>query len=93
MTQGPAPFEPSMARLEEIVRLLESQETTLEQSLTLYEEGVRLSRTCQGILKETQRKVEQITRSRGDGAAITRPFDEADPGAPHSTRKSGESGA
>ena len=43
-------FEENMARLEEIVTLLERGETPLEESLVLFEEGTRLMKTLHGYL-------------------------------------------
>ncbi len=39
-------FEEAMVRLEEIVRLLEQGEATLDEALALFEEGVKLARFC-----------------------------------------------
>ena len=45
-------FEAALARLEEIVRSLESGELALEQSLKLFEEGVKLARVCNARLRK-----------------------------------------
>ena len=50
-------FEASMTRLEEIVRMLESGSATLDESLTLYEEGIALVRTCSAKLEEAEKKI------------------------------------
>lgn len=39
-------FEESLNRLSEIIKLLEDENLTLEQSLSLFEEGVNLTREC-----------------------------------------------
>ncbi|MDH5526008.1 MAG: exodeoxyribonuclease VII small subunit [Nitrospirota bacterium] len=65
MTQKKAQFEPSVKRLEEIVRRLESGEQTLEDSLTLFEEGVGLSRECLDLLGKAEQRVEQLMKERG----------------------------
>ena len=51
-------FEEALARLEEIVRLLEQGESTLDESLTLFEEGVKLARFCSNKLDEAEGKIE-----------------------------------
>lgn len=51
-------FEQAMSRLEKIVRELESGEATLEDSIKLFEEGVKLSGICSSLLKEAKQKVE-----------------------------------
>ena len=45
----PKNFEASLEELERIVRQLEQGELTLEKSLELFEQGVKLSRDCQEI--------------------------------------------
>lgn len=67
-----------MTRLEEIVRLLEGGTLTLEESLALFEEGVKLSRRCLSVLNDAERKVERLVGS-GDGpGGRTEPFDLSD---------------
>jgi len=58
-------FEAAIAELEAIVKKLEDGELTLEQSLELYERGVRLSRYCHGRLEEAERRIE-VLGERGD---------------------------
>jgi len=69
-----SPFEPSLKRLEEIVRLLEEGSLSLEESLSLFEEGVGLSRNCLDILTRAERKVEQLVGPKG----ATAPFEPED---------------
>lgn len=54
-------FEAALARLEEIVRLLERGEASLEQSLALFEEGSRLARICQERLSAAEQQVTALT--------------------------------
>ena len=51
-------FEQALARLEKIVRELESGEVALEESIKLFEEGVKLSGVCSSLLKQAKQKVE-----------------------------------
>jgi len=60
-------FEESLSRLEQIVSSLESGDLGLDASLDLFEEGVRLSRFCQGKLTEVERKVELILKDASGG--------------------------
>ena len=53
-------FEEAMTQLEETVNKLESGEVTLEESMELFEKGVKLSRTCQKLLGDAQLKVTQL---------------------------------
>ncbi len=53
-------FEAALARLEEVVSVLENEETPLNQALEAYEEGMRLSKKCMSLLEEAKLKVQQI---------------------------------
>jgi exodeoxyribonuclease VII small subunit len=60
-------FEDALKKLEEIVHRLERGELTLEESLSCYEEGIRLSRFCHGKLEEAERKIEVLVKdARGE---------------------------
>lgn len=66
-------FEGSMARLEEIVALLERGEAPLEQSLDLFEEGAGLLKSCTTLLDKAEQKV-QLLRAGSDGQPVEEPF-------------------
>jgi exodeoxyribonuclease VII small subunit len=68
MTDQPAlNFEDALKKLEDIVQKLERGELSLEESLTCYEEGIRLSRLCHVKLEEAERKIEMLVKdSRGE---------------------------
>lgn len=66
-------FEGSMARLEEIVSLLERGEAPLEQAMLLFEEGAKLLRECTRQLDEAEQKVTILTAGTG-GEAEEMPF-------------------
>lgn len=53
-------FEKKLGRLEEIVQKMEKGELSLEDSLKLFEEGVKLSRECHQNLNEAESKVKQL---------------------------------
>ena len=55
-------FEASLGELEKIVRKLEDGELPLEQSLKLFEDGVRLSRECQERLNAAERRIEILLK-------------------------------
>ena len=59
-------LEDSMARLEEIVKEMESEKLSLERSLKLYEEGIGLVERCSSELESAKRKI-QILQSGKDG--------------------------
>ncbi len=68
-------FEAALARLEEIVRLLERGEAPLDQSIELYQEGDRLKRHCEARLKAAQARIEQIAFGADGKPSGTIPFD------------------
>jgi exodeoxyribonuclease VII small subunit len=70
-------FEAALERLETIVAELESGELGLEQSLKLFEEGVKLARICNVRLEEAERKVEILLKDK-TGKMTGRPFEEKD---------------
>lgn len=52
-------FEQAMARLEAIVGELEKGDLPLDESLKIFEEGIRLSKNCLRVLEEAERKVDR----------------------------------
>jgi exodeoxyribonuclease VII small subunit len=70
----PATFEAAIARLTEIVEQLEQGDLALEDSLRLFEEGVKLSRVSQERLDRAQKKVEELLRVDDAGRPSTAPF-------------------
>jgi exodeoxyribonuclease VII small subunit len=75
------PFEAALKQLEEIVQRLEKGELALEESLKLYEDGVRLARLCHAKLQEAEGKIELLMKdARGEplldrqGRPRTSPF-------------------
>ena len=67
-TQVEARFEDVLARLGSVVEKLEAGDLPLEDSLSLFEEGVRLSRIGAARLDEAERRVERLLR--GDVVAV-----------------------
>lgn len=66
-------FEQSLARLEEIVKLLEKGDAPLNESLGMFEEGAGLVKTCSQLLDEAEQKVVQL-RKGADGSPEELPF-------------------
>lgn len=67
-------FERSLARLEEVVRKLESPQLSLDEAMKLFEEGVSLSRECQKQLEEAEGRVEMLLK-KADGKMVAEPFE------------------
>lgn len=68
-------FEAALERLEEIVKQLEQGDLPLEQSLKLFEEGIRLSRICNRRLEDAERRVEILLKDEA-GNVVAQPFNE-----------------
>ena len=77
-------FEVSLKKLEEMVRRLESGELPLEDSLDLFERGIRLSRELQASLQAASLRVTRLLEGPGGGEA---PLDAAE-----ESPRGGESG-
>ena len=60
-------FEKKLERLEEIVKVMEAGNTSLEESLKIFEEGVRLSRELQNTLTASEEKVKVLLKVEADG--------------------------
>ena len=68
-------FEKAFQQLEKIVQRLEGEELPLDESLGLFEEGIRLSRFCHQRLEEVEKKIELILAD-AKGQPRTEPFEE-----------------
>ena len=55
-------FEASLAELEQIVGKLESGDLPLEESLELFEKGIKLSRECRERLTKAERRIEILMK-------------------------------
>lgn len=70
-------FEESMLELEQMVASLESGDITLDESLKLFEKGIKLSKSCQKKLDEAEKKVKILTAS-GNGDMEEKDFEVAE---------------
>lgn len=59
-------YEEAMKKLEEVVGRLETDEVSLEESLKLFEQGVKLMQTCHQRLNEIESRVQLLTRKADD---------------------------
>ena len=67
-------FEDALKRLEEIVDTLEKGDLSLEKSLKIFEEGVKLSRVCNKMLDKAEKKVEILMQNK-NGELEAMPFE------------------
>jgi len=58
-------FELDLARLEEISRTLDEDNVELEEAISLFEEGVKLSKSCLKTLKEAELKITELKNELG----------------------------
>jgi len=63
-------LEKSLASLEAIVEELESGDLPLDKAMKKFEDGIKLTRNCQGALKEAEQKVEILLKSAGGEEAL-----------------------
>lgn len=66
-------FEQAFGRLKEVVTELEQADQPLDRALSLFEEGIRLSRVCKARLDEAEGRVQQLLRE-ADGRVAEAPF-------------------
>src|SRR6266436_2014830 len=73
--ETPPTFEGSLAQLQQIVNDLEEGNLGLETSLLLFEDGIRLLRSCYKILEAAEQKIEILTGVDDAGTLVTEAFD------------------
>ena len=66
----PLNLEKALADLESLVDELESGDLPLEKAMKKFEEGIKLTRSCQATLKEAEQKVEILLKSAGGEEAL-----------------------
>ena len=59
-------FEENLLRLEEISTLLEGEELGLDESISLFEEGIKLSKNCMTALKKAELKITELKSELSD---------------------------
>lgn len=70
MAEKKQAFEVSLKELEKIVRKLEDGDLALEESLKLFEDGVKLSRECQERLNQAERRIEVLLKDENDNPVL-----------------------
>ncbi len=66
----PVNLEKALADLESLVDELESGDLPLEKAMKKFEEGIKLTRSCQAALKDAEQKVEILLKSAGGEEAL-----------------------
>lgn len=75
MAEKKLTFEESMQRLEQIVARLERGEAPLDESLALFEEGMKLAADCSQKLDTAEQAVVKLTKT-ADGTPAESPLEE-----------------
>ena len=70
-------FEDAMKKLEGIVERMEKGDMSLNESLKMFEEGVKLTRFCSQELHKAEKRVELLSRD-AEGKLVGTPFEEVD---------------
>ncbi len=73
MAEKKLTFEQAMDRLEAIVAQLEQGDHTLDNALSLYEEGAKLMKQCAAMLDKAEQKVRKL-RTDENGELVAEPF-------------------
>ncbi len=60
-------FEKDLKRLEEVVKLLEDNECSLDDSIKLFQEGIELSKNCRATLVNAEQTINNVLSSDEDG--------------------------
>ncbi len=70
MAKSKKPFtvETALGELETLIGSMESGDLTLEDSLKAFEQGIRLTRECQGALSQAEQKVQILLGQSGETA-------------------------
>jgi exodeoxyribonuclease VII small subunit len=63
-------LEKALSDLEELVEELESGDLPLEEAMKKFEDGIKLTRSCQTALKDAEQKVEVLLKSAGGDEAL-----------------------
>lgn len=66
MSKDQQSFEEMMQELENIVQKLDNETVSLEESLELYQRGMKLSATCDATLKDAEKKVNQLIKDEAE---------------------------
>lgn len=65
-----AVFEEQISKLEETVRLLERGDISLDESLSLFEEGIKLTKSCQEQLDKAEKRVKILINGKKEDFEI-----------------------
>ena len=69
-------FEGALSELEQLVSQMEESDLSLEDSLKVFEKGIKLTRECQSALNSAEQKVQVLLEKNGEltGQAFSEPI-------------------
>ena len=68
--EKPLDLEKSLEALEALIEELERGDLPLEQAMQKFEQGIKLTRSCQAALKDAEQRVEILLKSAGGEEAL-----------------------
>lgn len=69
-------FEELMAELKEIVESLEDKDIPLEKAISMFEEGMKISKRCSELLNQAEKRVKILLRDQETGEILEKDFEE-----------------
>ncbi len=66
MAENKFDFEKSLSELEKIISKLESNDCTLEESISLFEKGVKYTNECKKALEKAEKKIVMLTEAESE---------------------------
>ncbi len=69
-------FEELMAELKEIVESLEDKDLPLEKAISMFEEGMKISKRCSELLNQAEKRVKILLRDQDTGKILEKDFEE-----------------
>ena len=69
-------FETGLERLQEIVERLEKQDLPLEQAVSLFEEGMKLSNHCAKLLQKAEERIKVLIKDQESGQIVEKELDD-----------------
>ena len=67
-------FETNLKELESVVKSLEGSDVSLDEMLTLFEKGIRLTQECSTALDTAEQKISILMKNRESGEMEEEPF-------------------
>ncbi len=67
-------FETNLKELESVVKALEAGEVSLDEMLSLFENGIKLTKNCTKLLDEAEQKITVLMKEKDSGELIEQPF-------------------